>query len=398
MGLIVAAPGTLAAASAPPARIYVANAGDPSTITVLNATTHVVEASIPVRDAIAVGVSVAPNGKAAYALAVGSDERGSPGRLIPIATASNHVGAAIEVGTDPQSITFNPNGKFAYVVNGFDAATTPTNAPGRITPVNLAEGIAGRSINVGTNPGSMAVSPNGQIAYVADSNAISGAPTTITPVNLVTNTPGKAIPVAARAIAVTLNGQSALTLTSAGVVPISVASNRPGRTVALNGIPQALALAPDGQAAWVLTTPRPGSNRVELTALNTGTFALGKAVTLPAMPTSGQFFIAVTPDGAHIYVLGQGSGTSASTLVAVAASTDVASRPIKVGLGDTGLVASSNSKSVLVLSPGSDYQGAPIASPPKSEYGRVFPVSTASEAVGPPVSVGLLADSIAVTP
>ena len=398
--LIGLAPGTLANVAVAPTKIYVANAGNPSTVTVLNGSTHAVEKSIAIRNYTAVGVGVAPNGKEAYAIAVGSDEEGSPGRLVPISTASDVAGRAISVGTDPQAVSFNPNGRFAYVVNGFDAATTPASAPGTITPVNLAERLAGQPIKVGTNPGSIVISPDGRMAYVADSNAITGNPTTITPINLATNTPEKAIHVAARAIAVTLNSQTALALTSNGVVPIPIATNRPGRAVGLGGVPQVVALAPDGQTAWVLTTPDPGlaagSKKVELTAINTATFAIGKVVTLPGMPDSGEYFIAITPNDAHIYVLGQGSGKSTSTLIAIAASTDVATRPIKVGVDDTALVASPNSKFVYVLSPGSDYQGPPIASQPKQTPGSVFPISTGDQSVGAPIRAGLLSSAMAV--
>lgn len=60
----------------------------------------------------------------AYAIAIGSDEEGTSGRLVPISTATNVAGRASNVGTDPHAVSFSPNGRFAYVVNGFDAATT----------------------------------------------------------------------------------------------------------------------------------------------------------------------------------------------------------------------------------------------------------------------------------
>lgn len=400
--MLGASPTQLAGAAVAPTTIYVANSGDPSTVTVVDGAKDAVEKSIPTGHYTAVGVGVAPSGKEAYAMATGSDELGSPGELVPIDTVTNVAAAAINVGTDPQSVVFNPNGRFAYVVNGFDAATTSPTASGTITPVNLVEGSAGKPIKVGTNPADMAISPNGRIAYVADSNALTGDPTTITPVNLSTDTPGTPIHVAARAIAVTLNDQTALALTSNGVVPIATATNRPGKTIALAGVPVAIVLAPDGQTAWVLTAPGAGLGAdletVEITAINTATFAIGKVVTLPGMPGGGEFFVAITPNGAHIYVLGQGSGKSASTLVAIAASNDAASKAIKVGTDDTALAVSPDSKFVYVLSPGSDYQGAPIASQPKKTPGSVIPISTATERIGAPITVGLLASAMALTP
>jgi DNA-binding beta-propeller fold protein YncE len=389
------------ASAAPVSTIYVANAGTPSTVTVVNSAMSKVAKSIPIHDGIAVSIGVEPNGAKAYAVVVGSDEAGSPGVLVPISTKTNIAGKAIDVGVDPQSVAFNPNGRFAYVVNGFDAATTAPSAPGTITPVNLTEGVSGAPIKVGTNPGNLAITPNGQTAYVTDSNALNGDPTTITPVNLTTNTPEKTIDVAARAIAITLNGATAFALGQNGVIPIATATNRVGKTIEIRGLPQAIALSPDGQTAWVLATPdpglEPGSNKVTLSAINTATYAVGKVVTLSGLPATGQFFIAITPNGAHIYVLGQGPGKTASTVIAVAAATDVAGKPIKVGAGDTALAVDPDNELVYVLSPGSDYQGPPISSRSKNVLGTVIPITAATNKVGRPIKVGLLASAMAVT-
>jgi DNA-binding beta-propeller fold protein YncE len=399
--LIEMAAWTLPASATSVPTIYVANAGNPSTVTAINSATGNVAKSIPIHNGTAVSIGVAPNGKKAYAVVVGTDEAGSPGLLVPITTATNDIGKAISVGVDPQAVAFNPNGKYAYVVDGFDAATTAPNAPGTITPVNLAEDAAGKPIKVGTNPGSIAITPNGRTAYVADSNAVNGDPTTITPIDLTTNTTEKTIHVAARAIAITLNGVTAFALGQSGVVPIATATNLPGKTIGLGGLPVAIALSPDGQTAWVLATPdpglEPGSNKVTLSAVNTTTDAIGKVVTLSGLPTSGEFSIAITSNGAYIYVLGQGSGKTASTVVAVTAATDIARRPIKVGIDDAALAVNPNSKLVYVLSPGSEYQGPPISSQPKNAPGLIVPIVTATNNVGSPIKVGQLASAIAIT-
>ena len=327
---------------------------------------------------------------------------GSPGVLVPISTATNTTGKAIDVGVNPYTFAFNPNGKDAYVVDGFDAATTAPNEPGTVTPVNLADEAAGRPIKVGTNPGSIAITPNGRTAYVTDSNAINGDPTMITPINLASDNPERAIHVGARGIAITLNGVTAYAFDQDAVIPIATVTNLPGKAIGLEGIAQLIALAPDGQTAWVLTTPDPGlvsgSSKVAQTSINTATDQIGKVVPLTGMPTEGQLFVVITPNGAHIYVLGQGSGKTASTLVDVDAATGRAARPIKVGTDATALAANPDGKFVYVLTPGSDYQGPPIASQPKKAPGSLIPVATATDTVGSPIKVGLLASAIAITP
>jgi DNA-binding beta-propeller fold protein YncE len=382
--------------------IYVADAADPSTVTVIGTATGSLEKTIRIRSGTAISVGVAPHGKRVYVLVVGNDEAGSAGSLVPINTATNTAGSSIGVGVDPQALTFNPNGRFAYVVDGFDAATTAPNAPGSITPINLATGSALRAIKVGTNPAGIAITPDGRTAYVPDSNALNGDPTTITPINLTTNTAETQIHLAARVIAVTLNGATAYALGPDVVTPISTATNRPGKGIALGGLPDAIALAPDGQIAWVLSLPdpgvTPGARHDTLSAINTATNAIGKVVVLSGLPVSGQFFVAITPSGADIEVLAEGSGSAPSVLVSIPAGTDVARHAIDVGVDATALAVSPNSKFAYVLTPGRDAGGPPGQSPTNTSPGTVIPVSTADNRVGKPIKAGLLASAMAVTP
>ena len=80
---------------------------------------------------------MAPGAKTVYVVEVGSDERGSPGRVVPIATSNYTFGKAIAVGTGPQAIEITPDGKTAFVLNGIDAATTPASTPVTVTPIDL---------------------------------------------------------------------------------------------------------------------------------------------------------------------------------------------------------------------------------------------------------------------
>jgi DNA-binding beta-propeller fold protein YncE len=128
----------------------------------------------------------------------------------------------------------------------------------------------------------------------------------------------------------------------------------------------------------------PGSNKMTLSAINTATDEIGKVVPLTGLPVTGQFAVAITSNGAYIYVLGQGSGKTASTVVAVAAATDVARKPIQVGIDDAGLAVTPNSKLVYVLSPGRGYEGPPISPQPKNAPGTVIPIHTATNKVGNP--------------
>jgi len=76
-------------------------------------------------------VAVTPNGTRAYALVVGNDEVGSRACSCDQYRDEHHR-KEISVGANPYTFGFNPNGRYAYVVDGFDAATTAPNEPGRL--------------------------------------------------------------------------------------------------------------------------------------------------------------------------------------------------------------------------------------------------------------------------
>jgi len=61
-----------------------------------------------------------------------------------------------------------------------------------VIPISTATNAAGPPINTGKNPSYIAITPDGQTAYV--SNQGSG---TVTPIDVGTNTPGTPIPVGA---------------------------------------------------------------------------------------------------------------------------------------------------------------------------------------------------------
>jgi len=98
-----------------------------------------------------------------------------------ITTATNAVAATVTVGSLPFAVAITPNGQYAYVTNEgshdisvIDTATnTPLTGPGY-------------PITVGTPPLGIAITPNGQYAYVANgsSNTVSVIDTTTNPPNV----------------------------------------------------------------------------------------------------------------------------------------------------------------------------------------------------------------------
>ncbi len=91
-------------------------------------------------------------------------------------------------GTSPHSITVNPNGKFAYVANSGsnDVSAYAINAStGALTLIDCG-GVPGwcstttpKFFVAGTNPQSITVDPSGQFAYVANGGVVLGGPSDV---------------------------------------------------------------------------------------------------------------------------------------------------------------------------------------------------------------------------
>ncbi len=96
-------------------------------------------------------------------------------------SSSGIPGAPITVGIEPDQIAITPNGEMAYVTD-FGGSTA--------TAINTATGIVGATIKVGSHPDGIAITPNGSLAFVANSGSGN-----VTPITVAGNTPGSPIKV-----------------------------------------------------------------------------------------------------------------------------------------------------------------------------------------------------------
>src|SRR4051812_5663984 len=165
------------------------------------------------------------------------------------------VGQPIAVGDNPQSIAITPDGAYAYVAN-HDADTVSIialhGAPG-------GAAVATGAITVGDGPRDVAVSPDGAYVYVLNQN---GGSETISVLGTATgSTVGDPIalqqaPSGANDIAVTPDGRRAyVTRESSGVtvVDLTTRAEVPDDQIDLGGEPpNAVAMLPDGAHAVVL--------------------------------------------------------------------------------------------------------------------------------------------------
>jgi len=130
-------------------KAYVTNQAD-NTVSVIDTATNTVIATVPVGIAPA-GITITHDGSTVYVTNAGSNT------ITPIDVATNTAGAPIAGFNSPVDITISPNDSTAYVANGGNAT---------VTPVDLATGTLGTPIPVSVSPRSIQISPNGQRVYV----------------------------------------------------------------------------------------------------------------------------------------------------------------------------------------------------------------------------------------
>ena len=130
-------------------------------------------------------IAITPNGKYAYVTNFGSNNFSPVGNTVSVVDiASNTVAASITVGIQPAGIAIAPSGSFAYVSNYYTLYDGPdftdlTASQGTVNIIDIhTNKVVSPQINVGLSPNIIAISPNGQFAYVSDytSNTVSVIP------------------------------------------------------------------------------------------------------------------------------------------------------------------------------------------------------------------------------
>jgi YVTN family beta-propeller protein len=120
-------------------------------------------------------IAITPNGKRAYITNFGSNNFSPVGTTVSCVDLShNTIVATIALGIQPSGIAITPDGSFAYVSNystiyngmGF---TDLTASQGAINIIDLkTNSVIAPIIGVGLSPDAIAISPNGQFAYVTN--------------------------------------------------------------------------------------------------------------------------------------------------------------------------------------------------------------------------------------
>ena len=283
----------------------------------------------------------------------------SDGELVPLDVTTGTAEAPLRVDADPTSIAVTPDGHYAYVADG-EAAT--------VTQVNLETGTVGAPNQVADEAtlSALAITPDGAtlLAVVNPDGYGTGS---VIPITLASGTVGAAIPVGADpvAIAVAPGGGTAYVVNAGDstITPISLASDTAGAPLSVGVNPMAIAITPRGGTSYVLGGHDAGTLTPVTLAANPAQDVVGSAISVPGGAPAA---LAMAPDGASACVLGAtGVGlvslpagtdlwtTSNASYTAAAFSTD----GTRALLGYT----SGSSPRVVVLNAGTDAAGTPIA-------------------------------------
>ncbi len=206
--------------------------------------------------------------------------------VAPIDGGTGAVGAQIPVPSSAPSLALSPDGNTAYVVS-------QNNGQGTVTTVDVASGAAGTPIAVGGTPLGIALAPDGRTAYVTDGGSLK-------PVDLVAGAVKPAIPLpsAAHGVVVTPDGATAYVATTGGqsVTPVDLATGTAKDEIPVEAGTYDLAITPDGKSVYVVGNSRgPGFATVIDVATN--------SVRARIPVGSSAEDVAISPDGKTAYVV-----------------------------------------------------------------------------------------------
>jgi DNA-binding beta-propeller fold protein YncE len=228
---------------------------------------------------------------------------------------------------------------------------------------------------------------------------------TVVPISLATNRPGRAIHAVHRGsygglanLAIAPDGRTVYVSSTGGpttqaaatsaVTPVNVTSGRAGRPIlvpSVTGFPGQIAITPNGKTAYVLDGPD-GAGAVPIDLASWRALTPVPISDAPSPVFAGCF--AITPDGATFYVLEPDLGT----VVPVRTATNTALKPIKLVTQPyslTGIAVTPDGKTAYV-----------ITGNPAGARGLVIPVDLATGAVQRPITLtgAPAATGIAIAP
>ena len=260
---------------------------------------------------------------------------------VSVINNNNTVIGTINVGTSPEGLAITPDNSTVYVAN---------SSSGTVSVISTSTGTVTKTITASGHPSAIAITPNGSFAYVAEPGTSFESSSFIDVIDTSTNT-------------------ITATITSTGGI-----SN-----------PTAIAITPNGASAYAADQcPTPGNACVDVINLSTNTVTSN----IQLANTSASEFtnsIAITPDGAFVYVSATSTATSTSgdveIYVIATSNNSLVGTPIDIGAflpSDFGFAIAPNR----IL-----YAGFPTGTDSQRET-TVYPVATSTNTLLTSITVG----------
>lgn len=320
--------------------------------------------------------------------------------------AQNRVITTIPVGNSPAGLAITPDGTLAYVANNNNAGIAGGNTVSVLDIVNntIDATISDASFN---EPYSVTISPNGVTAYVTNSNS-----STVTIIDIASNTVTGTItgfdgpsglvinPVMPNIAYVNNYGYSGGVGSGNGttVRVVNLDTNTIiGSAITVGQAPAGLAITPDGAYVYVINyvDGNPGTGTVSVIKTS------DNSVVGTISGFSGPFSITITPNGSYAYVTNFGSnnfspvGTTVSVINLVA---NQISATINLGTQPAGVAITPNGKFLYVTNYNTLYLGAGFTDLTPGT-GTVNIIETSNNRVlRPVVLVGSSPGAIAISP
>jgi DNA-binding beta-propeller fold protein YncE len=299
---------------------------------------------------------ILPGGKTNYARYFNGHGPDATQALRRTSLVTGAAGQPIQLGRGAQQMVITPDGRTAYVAYMNAGGTVST-----LRAVSLVTGTVGKAIlrapEASTPWMTAFMTPDGRTVYVPYLHQ-----GTVMPISTATNTPGRPIPVpGAMTVVFARDGRTAFVIGKGTVTPISTATNAPGKTISIGRRADLLTFAPDGKTVYVIDLAP------SVTPISTRTGRAGRPI--PLNIAGGFADMEITPDGKTLYV----TGLKDNEVHPISLATGTAGKPLNV----TGTVLN------MVLTP--DGRTAYTFSGMAGAKQVVTPISTGTSTPGKPI-------------
>jgi YVTN family beta-propeller protein len=247
-----------------------------------------------------------------------------------INTTTDIIAATVNVGSNPVEIAVSPDGAKVYVANYYGST---------VYVIETASNTVTATVDVGDNPNGIAVSPDGKKVYVTNLGNLNLS-VIDTATNTVIDTIGRVVSIP-QGIAINQNGTK-IYLPNTCITTFFAIDTA---TKEVTEIPVSgscgVAVNPDGTKLYVTTEGEypdyKGIVEVVDVASNTVTDRVGSVGTSPGR-------VAVSPDGARVYVTNEGN----NSVSVIDTSTNNVIATVNVGINPNGIAVTPDGKKVYV--------------------------------------------------